>query len=320
MTAAPAPDQECDLEIAGMRLRVRETGHGDPILLLNGLGTHTAMWRPFERALPDRRIISFDAPGTGHSELPIGPLPMASLAAMVETLLDRLGEQERVDVVGYSFGGALAQQLARQAPQRIRRLVLAATTPGWGGIPGRTSSLMLMLTPLRYWSATFYSLTIPWIAGGQAHDPEFVRRHRRDRLAAPPSLLGYTGQLYTMSSWSSARWLPELNVPTLVLCGADDPLTPPVNSVLIAARMPDARLQMLEGEGHLLLLDAHGNALPTVRDFLDAPSLEDSEAWTTGRIVDEDEVAEALRESGRGGEPWGTMSSLYRRLAAARLV
>ena len=70
---------ERKLWIAGARLHVRETGEGPPLLLINGLGTHTAMWRPLERVLTGHRIISFDAPGTGQSSLPPGPLPMASL-------------------------------------------------------------------------------------------------------------------------------------------------------------------------------------------------------------------------------------------------
>jgi poly(3-hydroxyoctanoate) depolymerase len=304
--------RERRLWVAGVRLHVRETGDGPPLLLVNGLGTHTAMWRPLERTLTGHRIISFDAPGTGQSTLAPGLLPMGSLAAMLEALLDRLGH-DRVDVLGYSFGGAVAQQLARQTPERVRRLVLAATTPGWGGVPGSFTALSLMMTPLRYWSPWFYARTIPHIAGGQARDPRFVAAHGKERLARPPSALGYAGQLATMTSWSSIHWLRQVRVPTLVLCGGDDPLTPPVNSMMLAARLPEARLQVLEDEGHLLLLDEHGGAPAMVHEFLTAPSHEASQAWTTGAELGEDDVEEALRRAGRGAEPWGTVSALYRR-------
>lgn len=63
------------------------------------------------------------------------PLTMFDLAGLVEELFDEL-QLERADVIGYSFGGAIAQQFALQAPERVRRLVLAATLPGWGAVPG----------------------------------------------------------------------------------------------------------------------------------------------------------------------------------------
>ena len=70
-------------------------------------------------------------------------------------MLDRLGYGE-VDVLGYSFGGPVAQRLARRAPERVRRLVLAATTPGWGGVPGSLRTLVRMSTPLRYYWRSYY--------------------------------------------------------------------------------------------------------------------------------------------------------------------
>ena len=79
------------------------------------------------------------------------PLPasMEGLARLAEGVLDRAGV-EQADVLGYSFGGLVAQRLARRAPERVRRLVLAATTPGWGGVPGSLQTLARMSTPLRY--------------------------------------------------------------------------------------------------------------------------------------------------------------------------
>src|SRR3954451_6681826 len=93
------------------------------------------MWKPLREALPGPRLIAFDAPGTGRSATPPIPLSLEALARVAEGVLDELGV-ERADVLGYSFGGAVAQRLARRAPERVRRLVLAATTPGWGGVPG----------------------------------------------------------------------------------------------------------------------------------------------------------------------------------------
>jgi poly(3-hydroxyoctanoate) depolymerase len=95
-----------------------------------GIGGNMEMWRPFEQALAGSGIqtITFDAPGVGESTNWRRPRRMGALARTVDRLVGALGYDE-VDVLGVSFGGALAQQLVRQSPDRVRRLVLAATAP-----------------------------------------------------------------------------------------------------------------------------------------------------------------------------------------------
>ena len=113
------------VSVEGIRLHVEEYGDGPPLLLINGIGAHAGMWKPLREALPGPRLIAFDAPGTGRSATPPIPLSLEALARVAEGVLDELGV-EQADVLGYSFGGAVAQRLARRAPERVRRLVLAA--------------------------------------------------------------------------------------------------------------------------------------------------------------------------------------------------
>src|SRR2546421_3033117 len=111
-------------------LRVARIGAGEPLLLINGLGANLEMWQPLVGALAgERELIAFDLPGTGRSAQPRWPLRMPHLAQVVTELLDELGH-DRLDVLGYSLGGIVAQELAHRDPDRIRRLVLCATTPG----------------------------------------------------------------------------------------------------------------------------------------------------------------------------------------------
>jgi poly(3-hydroxyoctanoate) depolymerase len=131
---------------AGLRLRVGRRGAGRPLLLITGIGAHLDMWAPFARLVDDRELIAFDPPGAGLSQRPHHALRMQGLAQIVRELLDALG-LERVDVLGYSFGGALAQELARRAPNRVRRLVLCATGPGLGGTPPRPLAALMLATP-----------------------------------------------------------------------------------------------------------------------------------------------------------------------------
>src|ERR1700694_288691 len=104
------------IEIRGIRLRIAVHGQGSPLLLINGLGANIEMWEPLRRLLTDRQTIAFDAPGAGASAKPTMPLHMRDLAELVNELLDELGYTV-VDVLGYSLGGAVAQQLAHQHPQ-----------------------------------------------------------------------------------------------------------------------------------------------------------------------------------------------------------
>jgi poly(3-hydroxyoctanoate) depolymerase len=298
--------KERELRIRGLRLHVRECGDGPPLLLVNGIGAHVGMWRPLETTLPDVRVISYDAPGTGRSETPLYPLTLPALARLAEGVLDAL-EVEQADVLGYSFGGIVAQHLARHAPERIRRLVLAATTPGWGGVSGSPAVMAHMSTPLRYYSRTVYDRTIGDIAGGRARsDRAWLDRHAEERQAHPPSPLGYAYQLAALTvPPGSLPWLHELPHPTLVLAGDDDPILPVANALLLAQRIPRARLLVAPGEGHLLLLDPDSVAHPAIADFICRGEL-------AGIAVDGEMVGAALRQEGLPLDPVAMLNAFTR--------
>lgn len=240
------------------------------------------------------------------------PPSIEDLAQLAEALLDRLGLRQ-VDVVGYSLGGTVAQTLARRAPDRVRRLVLVATTPGWGCVPGRWRAMIHLYNPLRYYSKSYYEWSIGVMAGGQARtDPAFVERHGAERLSDRPDLLAYYGQVMAVASWSSIPWLSRISAPTLVVAGGDDPLMPAVNSVLLARRILQARLQVHPNDGHLMLFDENSPALPAIRDFLTSPSLDGSRSWLGGRHVSAADERDALRATPSGLFPWGLVSAAYR--------
>jgi poly(3-hydroxyoctanoate) depolymerase len=233
------------LKLRRTSVLVRDTGDGQPVVLINGIGAHVGMWRPIELALEGMRVISFDAPGTGRSQTRLTPLTMFGLARLVEQLFDRL-ELQQADVVGYSFGGALAQQFALHAPERVRRLVLAATLPGWGAVPGHLSAMLSVGTPIRYYSQTLYQLSAPAVAGGRTrYDPEHVRALWRDRAGRAPTVRGYTHQVWAMTMWSSFPCLARITAPTLIVVGDDDPLVPLSNPMIMARRMPCARILLV---------------------------------------------------------------------------
>jgi len=214
-------------------------------------------------------VISFDAPGVGGSTAYRWPRRLPGVAETVVGLLDRLG-LEQVDVLGVSLGGAVAQQLARSAPDRVRGLVLAATAPGLGGLPGSPHVLMTLATPRRYSDPAYYRQIAGRIYGGAARLDPAGLVHQALGAFRPPSTWGYVGQLYAITGWSSLPWLHTLRHPTLVLAGDDDPIVPVVNAHLMAWRIPGARLHVVRGGGHLFVLEKPAEIADLVTSFLDA--------------------------------------------------
>jgi poly(3-hydroxyalkanoate) depolymerase len=258
------------VEVDGVRLRVSIRGTGQPLLLLMGIGGNLDMWGPFEDAFDGRliRTITVDAPGTGGSAGYKFPRRMGGLAQTMDKMLDALGF-DQVDVFGVSFGGALAQQLAHQSPGRVRRLVLAATGAGLGGIPASPRVLLALATPRRYHQPDYFRRIAGDIYGGAArHDPDSVLHGSLARFAKAPPLWGYLGQLYAIAGWSSLPWLRCLKQRTMVIAGDDDPIIPLANGRLLNRIIPDSRLHVIPGGGHLFILERPGEVATMVTEFL----------------------------------------------------
>jgi poly(3-hydroxyalkanoate) depolymerase len=261
------------VEVDGLRIRTCVRGEGHPLLLMMGIGGNIEMWEPFERALASSPIqtISFDAPGTGDSSGWLLPRRMGAIARLVEGVLDELG-YDRVDVLGVSFGGALAQQFVRRSPRRVGRLVLAATAPGMpglGGVPGSPRALWALATPRRYYSADYLRKVAPVVYGGRIRrEPELFAQQSHARLLNPPSVRGYFAQMFAVQLWTNVPWLPRVRSPTLVMAGDDDPIIPPANGRILARLIPGSRLVIVPGGGHLFLIEQAEEAARHVIDFL----------------------------------------------------
>ena len=301
----------------GIELFVRERGDGPALLLINGIGGNADMWGALEERLAAASTtIVFDTPGAGRSSTPRWPLSISEFARIAGTLLDELRHAE-VDVLGFSFGGLVAQELARQQPERVRRLALVGTACGWGSKPGTIASLALISMPVRYHSRTIYERTNRLLSPADQGLVDRLPHLTAARLRYPPPLLGYGYQLAAGMFWSSLTWLHTVRAPTLVLAGALDHLIPPVNGMQLARLLPQARLHILEDEGHLFVLDPESPSHALLQDFFAAAELGDSAAWSTGRTVDDDdEVEDAFRDS-IGSKPHGVLSDAYRRYVLA---
>ena len=225
------------ISFQGLRIAMQVVGEGPPLLLINGMTRPMQSWEPFTRELTGRTIITFDAPGVGGSPTAVLPLSIAGHAAVAVAVLDAAGLAD-ADVLGFSHGGAVAQQLARDVPDRVRRLVLVATSCGVCATPSRGRAILR-------------SLQTPADSAWQFADA-----------------LGVLWQSLAISSWSSISFLGAISAPTLVVCGTSDRVVPPANSRVLAGRIPGAFLVMLPA-GHDLQRAEHARALARiVDDFL----------------------------------------------------
>ena len=261
---------EVMLELGPHRVRVSDSGSrpdGTPLLLVNGIGANLEMWQPLRRRLV-RRSLAVDLPGTGGSPTPLVPLSIPDSARLLLQVVDALGVGN-VDVLGFSFGGSVAQEIARLAPTRVRRLVLASTSCGWGSVPGSPVALAVLSSPLRYYSPAFFRAVAPVVVGGRgARSERFLDRQARERGARPPSARGYWDQMWAAATWSSWAWLHTLQQPTLLVAGDRDQVVPSINARLMAELLPNSRLRTWPDGGHMLLLDSAAQVAPGVEEFL----------------------------------------------------
>jgi poly(3-hydroxyalkanoate) depolymerase len=258
--------------VGGRTLRVSvRAGDGSlpPLLLMNGIGASLEVLQPFVDALdPRREVIRFDVPGVGGSPRPVLPYTMLTFSPVVAGLLTELGHRDAVDVLGFSWGGGLAQQFAVQHRSRCRRLVLAATGMGSLMVPAHPRVLSRMLTPRRHRDPGYARQIAGEIYGGTMRDhPEWAARalHTQSRLGPRR---GYYYQLAAGTGWTSLPLLRLIRQPTLVLAGDDDPIIPEVNPRLMARLIPDAELHLYRG-GHLALITEAHELAPVVEGFLD---------------------------------------------------
>ena len=236
-----------------------------PLLMFNGIGANIELVEPFLDALQGPEAIIFDIPGVGGSPAPMLPYRPWMLARLSARLLDQLGHKH-ADVLGVSWGGALAQQFAFQYATRCRRLVLAATSPGHLMIPGKLSVLLKMASPRRYKDPEYMGRIAGDIYGGSMRgSPERVREHLHHVRWS--SDYGYYLQLIAGVGWSSLPWLRLLSQPTLVMSGADDPLVPVANAQILARLIPDARLVSID-DGHLFLVTSAVESAAFISEFL----------------------------------------------------
>jgi pimeloyl-ACP methyl ester carboxylesterase len=236
----------------------RPEAAGVPLLLCNGVGAEHALWGAFRENLAPTTV-ALDVRAEHLGKRP----SMRRYASFLRAVLDELGF-DAVDVLGLSWGGIAAQQLAHDHHERVRRLVLASTTPGFLSLPAKPSSTLRLMSPRR--DASKIHEVIAKVYGG-----DFIES---PQLASELGLIrrldekAYRRQLVAVVGWTSVPWLSTIQNRTLILHGDNDPVIPYVNAHIMRRMMPHASLRTVSQGGHLFLYTRPDEYARVVNEFL----------------------------------------------------
>lgn len=245
----------------------RESGTGEPLVFLHGLGGTRTAWGPQLRALSDRYCcIAWDMPGYGAAA-PIDPLTFPAIAQRLVDLLDVL-EIDRATLIGLSFGGMHALHTALEHPQRVARLVLADSSPAFG-IDGTTRDewIRARLDPIDRGGTP--ADAAEYIVDAITAAP--LTGRLRDETVASFSRItprGFRAAVHCLPTHDVRDRLGEITQPTLVIVGELDEETPLSYSELLADGIANSELQVLTGVGHLSPTEAPERFNAAVSDFM----------------------------------------------------
>jgi poly(3-hydroxyalkanoate) depolymerase len=256
------------LRVARWRAVGSESHNQLPILFFNGIGANIEAVAPMAEMLDDRDFITFDMPGVGGSPDPVVPYNAIMMARIAHLLIEKL-EFSMVDVIGVSWGGAMAQQFAIQHSAQVNRLILMATSAGMLMVPGNPAALIKMADPRRYIDPQFMNKHFKTLYGGADNG----KGGHISRIT-PPSKTGYFYQLIAMMGWTSAPFLPFMKKETLIMMGGDDQIVPLANGKFLKMLIPNSELYVIKDGGHLFMLSHTEESIGIIRGFLDSKEAE----------------------------------------------
>jgi len=234
-----------------------------PLLLLNGIGTTSDVLIPLMQTFSDREVIAFDIPRAKR----LGVWRMHGYAEFTRKLLDTL-RYPIVDILGYSWGGALAQEFVRRNPARCNKLVLAATSPGHLMVPGRIFFSLKSINPKTLWSPQALLKSAMGSSAAQNGHTEATNISTVIVDSLKPTT--YIQQYMALLGWSSLPWLHKIRSKTLIMHARDDQLVSSVNSRVLSWLIPQSSLMIAETGGHAFLFRGNSILSTAVKKFLAA--------------------------------------------------
>jgi pimeloyl-ACP methyl ester carboxylesterase len=259
-------------DVNGIKIAYGVLGSGPPLVLIMGYRLSSLAWPlDFIEALAEKfTVVFFDNRGTGASDKPTFGYEIPNMARDVSGLLDHL-EIARANVLGYSMGGAIAQEFVRQFPDRVLGLVLCATMCGGAHAtyaPPAVARVMRELDGLKPEEIARQIWGVTYSPGYLENHRELAENQMRREIAAPTPLHAADLQYQAFAEFDGSRALPDIRAPTLVMTGDLDQLVAPQNSGFIAGHIPGARLIVIPGCGHRMMWEATDECVGFVTEFL----------------------------------------------------
>ena len=257
-----------DLVWKGAPARVREMGDGPPVVLVHGYPLDGAMWSGVARALAPRlRVLKPDLPGRGETAAP-SEGRLSDYADFVQALLEALPAP--AGLAGFSMGGYVVLELARRRPERLRALALVDTRASGDDEAGRARRDEAIATVRASGVGAIAEAMRPRLLSPRSlSNRDLVERVDRIMTRQKPETV--EGDLTAMRDRPDARdRLREIAIPTLVVVGEEDALTPPADSEEMAEAIPGARLVRIAGAGHLSPMERPGAVAAALGDFFAA--------------------------------------------------
>jgi pimeloyl-ACP methyl ester carboxylesterase len=259
-------------KVNGVNIAHRVQGEGPPLVLVMGYRLSSAAWPPaFLEALARRfTVITMDNRGTGQSDKPVDGYAIANMARDLAALLDELNISHPY-ILGYSMGGAIAQEFARQFPDRVAGLVLCATMCGGPRAiyaPPPAVRVMRELDGLRPDEIARRIWNVTYSPGYLEKHQQLAEDQMRREISAPTPLHAADLQFQAFAEFDCSKALPDIRAPTLVLTGDLDQLISPRNSRMIASLIPGAELIIIPGCGHRVMWERADECVALVAEFL----------------------------------------------------
>ena len=251
-----------------VRIAWERRGSGPPLLLIHGLGYARWGWEPVLDGLAQaHEVVLFDNRGIGGSDAPPGPYTVPMLAEDTLSVLDAAGF-ESAHVLGTSLGGMVAIELALAAPERVERLVLACTTPGGAGAYPMPEVTVRLFQEAQTLPREVALRRFVENALGPEPDDAIVERIMEHRVATAQPLDAWSAQAAAGTAFDAWERVDDVRARTLVLTGDRDNVIDWRNSELLAERIPEARLEVFPGRGHLFFWEEPERFVRVVREFL----------------------------------------------------
>jgi 3-oxoadipate enol-lactonase len=253
----------------GASLYYELLGSGERLLCISGTGGDLRQQPRMDGPLAESfEVLAYDQRGLGQSSVPAWPYAMADFADDAAALLEAVGWDDSL-VLGVSFGGMVAQEVAIRHPERVRRLVLACTSAGGSGGASYPLHELAELSPKERSDVRMELIDTRWDETWRRANPEMVQllgaRLGLEGDDGTPDP-GLTNQLAARAGHDTADRLGSITCPTLVCGGRFDGIAPPANSEFLARAIPGARLEMFDG-GHGFFMQDPA-ALPAIIAFL----------------------------------------------------